>query len=178
MAAIAELGRALDGCRSMSDVEDALDLRLHAVIPHDAFALSLRAGDTLLPQFVSGSTADRFSLQPTPLGEGLSGWVAEHARPIVNGNPTVEPHCLHDSRTFTEASSAIAVPFFADDGSVLGVITLYATASVAFSRDHLRILESLQVRLSQALQQALRAKVEATLAEPGPLPQAVSLAAL
>jgi putative methionine-R-sulfoxide reductase with GAF domain len=89
-----------------------------------------------------------------PLGEGLSGWVAEHVRPIVNGNPTVEPNYLSDSGVLTATSSALSVPCFDADGSVFGVITLYSAAGAAFSKEHLGILEALESRFTQAFKRA------------------------
>jgi putative methionine-R-sulfoxide reductase with GAF domain len=129
--------------------------RLRALIPHECFAVYLRSADFLLPQLISGSLEKAFSTVQMPLGEGLSGWVAEHARPIVNGNPTVEPNYQSASGLFTETSSALSVPFHDAAGSVFGVITLYSAAGAAFSKDHLKVLEALESGLSQALQRAL-----------------------
>jgi len=101
---------------------------------------------------------------------------AEHARPIVNGNPTVEPNYLSASGLFTEISSALSVPFLDAEGSVFGVITVYSAAGAAFSKDHLRILEALDSRLSQALQRALSISMGEKVAKT--VPDVASLAAL
>jgi putative methionine-R-sulfoxide reductase with GAF domain len=70
----------------------------------------------------------------------------------------------------TASSSAFAVPLLDQDGAVFGVLSLYSAASAAFSKDHLRILETIESRFSSALQKALRnntvetdAKVESAL---------------
>ena len=158
-AAIAELEQMLDQASSARSLDSALSNQLRVLVPHDCLAVYLRAGDVLLPQLVGGDAKAAFSTRPIPLGEGLSGWVAEHARPIVNGNPAVEPNYEPESGVLTAASSALSVPLFARDGarngSVLGVLTLYAAANAAFSKDHLGILEALEARLSQAFQRAL-----------------------
>ena len=44
------------------------------------------------------------------MGEGLSGWVAENRKPILNGNPSVEPGYLADPAKFSTLRSALAVP--------------------------------------------------------------------
>ena len=44
------------------------------------------------------------------MGQGLSGWVAENNKPIVNGNPSVEPGYLNDPAKFSTLRSALAVP--------------------------------------------------------------------
>jgi putative nucleotidyltransferase with HDIG domain len=173
-ASIAELARLLDRSANAREMNSVLSRQLQALIPHDGLAVYLRSGEFLLPQFIDGGLAQAFSMRQMPLGEGLSGWVAEHARPIVNGNPTVEPNYLSDSGVLTATSSALSVPFLDANGSVLGVITLYSASNAAFSKDHLRMLEALDSRLSQALQRALSFGIE------GAKPAAVvaSLAAL
>jgi len=154
-ASLAELGRMLDRAASAHEMNSVLSNRLQTLIPHDGFALHLRSGEFLLPQFIGGGSAKAFSMLQMPLGEGLSGWVAEHARPIVNGNPTVEPNYVSESGCFTAVSSALSVPFLDANGSVFGVITLYSAANAAFSKDHLRFLEAIELRLAQALRRAL-----------------------
>ena len=154
-AALAELGRMLAGAASAQEMKSVLSNRLNALIPHQGVAVYLRSREFLLPQFINGSLARAFSMGQMPLGAGLSGWVAEHARPIVNGNATVEPNYISESGLLTATSSALSVPLLNASGSVFGVITLYSAAGAAFSKDHLRILESLESSLSQALQRAL-----------------------
>ena len=175
-AAIAELVGMLDNATSIREMSSALSKQLPALIPHDTLGVYLRSGDFLLPQFINGSLDRAFSTVQMPLGEGLSGWVAEHARPIVNGNPTVEPNYLSASALFTENSSALSVPFLDPTGSVFGVLTLYSAAGAAFSKDHLSILEALDSRLSQALQRALSRGMGEKVVKTAPA--AASMAAL
>ena len=72
------------------------------------------------------------------MGEGLSGWVAENRKSIVNGNPSVESGYLNDPARFSTLRSALAVPLEGANG-VLGALTLYRGDKHAFTRDHLRI---------------------------------------
>jgi putative nucleotidyltransferase with HDIG domain len=166
---VSQLGSQLGKAVSAHEVQALLSSRLPELVAHDCLALYLRSGEVLLPEFFAGNAAGAFSRRQIPLGEGLSGWVAEHARPIVNGNPTVEPNYASDKGTLTAASSALSVPFFGQNGSVLGVLTLYSTASGAFSKDDLGTLEALESRLSQAMQRALSLEekaVDAALPSP------------
>jgi putative nucleotidyltransferase with HDIG domain len=167
-AAIAELGRMLDDSASVQEIITIVSSRLRALIPHDGVAVYLRSGEFVLPQFIQGDAAKAFSMQQMPLGDGLSGWVAEHARPIVNGNPTVEPNYVSDSGLLIETSSALSAPFLGANGAVFGVVTLYSVAGAAFSKDHLRILEALESRFTQALQRALSSTIEVKDARTNP----------
>ena len=45
-----------------------------------------------------------FSSLEIPVGQGLSGWVAENRKPILNGNPSVEPGYLNDPAQVLDAA--------------------------------------------------------------------------
>jgi putative methionine-R-sulfoxide reductase with GAF domain len=96
----------------------------------------------LVPEFVSGENFRLFSSLRIPMGEGLSGWVAQNNKPILNGNPSVEPGYLNDPTKYSTLRSALAVPF-ESDGSVVAVLALYRTRQDGFSRDDLKILEAI-----------------------------------
>jgi diguanylate cyclase (GGDEF)-like protein len=89
------------------------------------------------------------------LGQGLSGWVAENRRPIINGNPSVEPNYLNDPGKLSRLRSALAVPLEGAAG-VAGVLTLYHADADAFTRDHLRILQAISAKAGLAIENALR----------------------
>ena len=108
-----------------------------------------------MAQYIGGSHSAAFSRAPIPIGEGLSGWVAEHKLPIVNGNPTVEPNCLKAAGLFTAESSALSVPLFGSSDAVLGVLTVYSAKSAAFSKEHLHVLQAVQTKFALALEDAL-----------------------
>jgi diguanylate cyclase (GGDEF)-like protein len=95
-----------------------------------------------------------FSSLEIPVGEGLSGWVAENRKPILNGNPSVEPGYLADPAKFSTLRSALAVPLEGLSGAI-GVMTLYRSEHDAFSRDHLRILLAISSKVSLAVENAL-----------------------
>ena len=107
-------------------------------------------GDTLLPALVSGENFRLFSSLRIPLGEGLSGWVAENHKAILNGNPSVEPGYLNDPTKYSTLRSALAVPIEAD-GKVVAVLALYRTGSDAFTRDDQHLVEEIAGNLAAAV---------------------------
>jgi diguanylate cyclase (GGDEF)-like protein len=90
-----------------------------------------------------------------PLGQGLSGWVAANRKPIVNGNPSVEPGYLNDSSKFSTLRSAISVPLEGVHG-VLGVLSLYKAEADAFTQDHLRVLLAISSKVALSIENALK----------------------
>jgi putative nucleotidyltransferase with HDIG domain len=142
--ALFDLSELLGGSLIASETSSLFAGRLQALIPFDCCAVYVRSGEYLLTQYMEGPCARAFSIQPIPVGQGLSGWVARSERPIVNGNPTVEPNYLWESGVFANDASALSMPLFGTDGTVFGVLTVYARKQAAFSKEHLRILQTIQ----------------------------------
>ena len=147
----ADLGKSL----SLVDTLSCLTERLKKIAPYDAIAVYLVRGEELVPEFVSGENFRLFSSLRVPMGEGLSGWVAENNKPIINGNPSVEPGYLKDPTKFSTLQSALSVPLEGPNGMV-GVLSLYKADADAFTNDHLRILLSIAHKIAQAIENALR----------------------
>jgi diguanylate cyclase (GGDEF)-like protein/putative nucleotidyltransferase with HDIG domain len=149
-----ELTQDLGNSLNLHETLSVLDSRLRRLIPYDAIAVYVRQDDELLPQYVNGENLRLFSALRIPVGQGLSGWVADAGKPIINGNPSVEPGYLNDPSKFSTLRSALAVPLENAVG-VTGVLTLYHLGSDAFTKDHLRVLLALKPKVSLTIENAL-----------------------
>jgi putative nucleotidyltransferase with HDIG domain len=141
-----QMGSAL----GLEDVLSLLAVRLKRMVAHDAMAVFLLNGENLIPEFVSGRNYELFSSLRIPLGEGLCGWVAENRKPILNGNPSVEPGYVEDTK-HSSLRSALAMPI-PGRSSTLGVLALYCAAADGFTRDQLVILETVTCELAPAIE--------------------------
>ena len=150
-----ELAHDLGTSLSLDETLSVLSVRLRRIVPFDAMAVYLRKEQVLEPVFVVGENARLFSSLRIPVGQGLSGWVAETGREILNGNPNVEPGYLNDESKFSTLQSALAVPLEGLNG-IVGVVTLYRAERNAFSKDHMRILLAISSKLALAVENALR----------------------
>src|SRR5262249_59455025 len=130
-------------------------LRLKGMCPYDCIAVYIRRENMLIPEYVNSEGNHLFSAHEVAVGQGLSGWVAENRKPIVNANPAVEPGYLNDAGTSCTLNSALAIPLEGLDG-VVGVLTLYRSAKDAFTRDDLRILLALTQKVALSIENALR----------------------
>ncbi|HEV3511197.1 MAG TPA: GAF domain-containing protein, partial [Candidatus Sulfotelmatobacter sp.] len=92
-----------------------------------------------------------------PLGEGLSGWVAQNHKAILNGNPSVEPGYLNDPTKYSTLRSALAMPIEGANG-IAAVLALYRAGQDAFSVDDLRVLEAGASGLGKAIEGAANHK--------------------
>jgi len=172
-----ELSQDLGNSLSLSDTLSVLSARLKRVVPYDSIAIYVRRENKLVAEHVSGDNFRLFSSLKIPLGEGLSGWVAENRKPIINGNPSVEPGYLNDPSKFSTLRSALAVPLEGLSG-VVGVLTLYRADKDAFTNDHLRVLLAIRSKLALSIENAVKyqqAESSATVDYLTELPNARSL---
>ena len=146
-----DLGKSLGLIETLTVVAS----NLKRIVPHDSIAIYILRGEKLIPEYVSGDDFLLFSSLEIPVGMGLSGWVAENRKSIINGNPSVEPGYLNSPEKFSLLRSALAVPLEGLSG-VMGVLTLYHTAKDAFTRDHLRIVMGLSAKISLSIENALK----------------------
>jgi len=153
---IIELCR-LGGRFSIEDIASLLSVRLKRLLPHDAMAMYRPKNGLLVPEFVNGESSQLFSSLRIPLGKGLSGWVAQNHKPILNGNPSVEPGYLNDPAKYRTLRSALAVPLEGTTG-VAAVLALYRTGQDAFTADDLRVAEAMGSGLGSAIEGAVKPK--------------------
>ena len=150
-----ELSQDLGASLSLGETLSVFSVKLKLLVPYDAIAIYLKRNDELVPEYVNGDNFRLFSSLRIPLGQGLSGWVAQNKKPIVNGNPSVEPGYLNDPSKFSTLRSALAVPLDGVSG-VIGVLALYRGDRDAFTSDHLRILLAVSSKMALTIENALK----------------------
>ena len=146
-----EWTRAADSTITLAETLAVFATRLRALVPHDSIAFYLKRGHYLIPEYVDGENQKLFSSLRIPWGEGLSGWVAENRKPILNGNPSVEAGYLNNPSKFSTLRSALAVPLETVNG-VIGVMAVYRTERDAFSSGELRVLGASMMRIALAIE--------------------------
>jgi diguanylate cyclase (GGDEF)-like protein/putative nucleotidyltransferase with HDIG domain len=150
-----ELSQDLGASLSLGETLSVFSVKLKPMVPYDAISIYIRRGDELVPEYVSGDNYRLFASLRIPVGDGLSGWVAQNRKPIVNGNPSVEPGYLNDPGKFSTLRSALAVPLEGVAG-VIGVLALYRAERDAFTSDHLRILLAVSGKMALSIENALK----------------------
>src|SRR5205807_3502537 len=129
-----ELSHDLGNSLSLDETLSVLSVRLKRLVPYDAVAAYILRDNMLAPEYVSGENFRLFASLRIPLGEGLSGWVAQNRKPILNGNPSVEPGYLNDPTKYSTLRSALAVPLEGVSG-VAAVLALYRVGHDAVNKD-------------------------------------------
>jgi diguanylate cyclase (GGDEF)-like protein/putative nucleotidyltransferase with HDIG domain len=150
-----ELSQDLGASLSLTETLSVFSVKLKPMVPYDAIAIYVRREDELVAEYVNGDNYRLFSSLRIPIGQGLSGWVAHNRKPIINGNPSVEPGYLNDPSKFSTLRSALAVPLEGVAG-VIGVLALYRGERDAFTSDHLRILLAVSGKMALSIENALK----------------------
>ena len=152
-----EISCASGSSIDIEDISALIAVRLKRAVWYDAFALYHLNEGVLIPVFVVGENSKVFASLRIPLGEGLSGWVAQNRRLIVNGNPSVEPGYLNDPTKYSTLRSALALPLEGQSHD-LAVIALYRAAQDAFTVNDVRVLEAMRPGLERIVSPAQKTK--------------------
>src|SRR3984893_5711393 len=150
-----ELSQDLGASLSLGETLSVFSVKLKPMVPYDAIAIYIQRDQELIPEYVTGDNYRLFSSLRIPMGQGLSGWVAHNKKPIINGNPSVEPGYLNDATKFSTLRSALALPLEGVSG-VIGVLALYRAERDAFTSDHLRILMAVSSKMALSIENALK----------------------
>ena len=146
--------QGIGGSLRLEEMLSMVSERLKRLVPFDCIAVYIREGDVLKPKYVNGEGSKTFASLEIPVGDGLSGWVVENRKPIINGNPSVEPGYLNDPKKFSLLSSALSVPLLGEQ--MTGALTLYRAEMDAYNRDQLKILLAVRGKIARAIERAIR----------------------
>src|SRR6202041_3921076 len=95
-----ELSQDLGASLSLGETLSVFSVKLRHAMSYDAIAIYVKHGDELVPEYVNGDNFRLFASLRIPMGQGLSGWVAQNLKPILTGNPSVEPGYLNDASKY------------------------------------------------------------------------------
>lgn len=146
-----DLGKSL----SLDETLSVVSVRLRKLVPYDAIAIWVRENEAVVPKYVNGDNFRLFSSLEIPLGQGLSGWVVQNHKSVLNGNPSVEAGYLNDASKSSTLRSALAVPL-EGVSSIIGALTLYRAEADAFNKDHLRVLLAISSKIALSVENALK----------------------
>jgi diguanylate cyclase (GGDEF)-like protein len=115
--------------------------KLIELVPFSTCALFLHTEttETMRCRFAMGVDADVLQGTTTRNGEGLSGWVARHRRPLMNARPATDFEAA-GLRGTTSLQSALVCPLMVH-GRFIGTICVYHVEPSFYHDDHRRLLD-------------------------------------
>jgi diguanylate cyclase (GGDEF)-like protein len=153
---IVDLAMDLSKSMRMDDILSVLAERLKQIVPYDSLAIYVRERTVLKPRFTCGTSSHILNLLEIPVGQGLSGWVVENGKAIINGNPTVETGYLEALGKQAALNSALSIPLGDGMDQLSGALTLYREEKDSYNADELRILLAVKGDIARAVDGAVR----------------------
>ena len=140
---------------SLTETLTLVSSKLSTLVPFSSCALFVRTGDDELRcRFATGLHADVLENATIKKGAGLSGWVASHGQPLVNGLPVAEFTAAGISPVGRELESALVCPLSAG-GEVIGTIEVFHADAGCYTEDHLRVLDEIAQHAAAVVHNAL-----------------------
>jgi len=133
---------------SLDETLAVVAARLRSLLRFDFIAVFLLEKDRLVPALAQGENARLFCAHEPILGQGPIGEAVAIRKPVCNADPHLEV-------PLTGLQSLLVLPLEGPAGSS-GAIALGSLEPGGFSPDHLRLLQSVQGKLSLAIENALR----------------------
>jgi GAF domain-containing protein len=168
LLAISSLTRALGGQAQLVDVGSLLWILIRQIVPCDAMALFLpdETYENVEVRFAAGAHAHALRGVTRPMTTGLAGWVAVSRVPILNGEPVLDLGFRAESSPALRSS--VVLPLI-DSDAVVAVLVLYSKELLAFTDDHVRLLELLAPNLASSLIDVVIADEDSFYSAPKPV---------
>ena len=150
LLAISSLTRALGGQAQLADIGSLMWMLLRQIVPCDSMALFLpdETHDHVVVRFAAGAHAHALRGVTRPTSTGVAGWVAVNRTSILNAEPVLD--LGFRAETSPTLRSALVVPLI-DSDAVIAVLALYSKDLLAFTDDHLRVLELFGPKLAESM---------------------------
>jgi GAF domain-containing protein len=150
LLAIASLTRALGGTAQLADVGSLLWALIRQIVPCDAMALFLpdESHDHVVVRFAAGTHAHALRGVTRPMPQGVAGWVAVNRATVLNAEPILDLGFCAVSNPALRSSLVTAL---IDSDAVIAVLALYSKELLAFTDDHVRVIELLAPRLAGSM---------------------------
>jgi diguanylate cyclase (GGDEF)-like protein/putative nucleotidyltransferase with HDIG domain len=153
--ALYEIAQSMGRTMSLTDSMTFVSVKLSGLLPVSLCALFVRRGDEdLRCRFTTGLHADRLENTSIVEGNGLSGWVVRHRRPLVNGVPAAEFAAAGTSCADLQLRSALICPLAIGD-EVIGTIAVYHDGVGSYTEDHRRVLDQVAHQAASVVHNAL-----------------------
>lgn len=149
-----EIAQAMGQSMSLTETMTLVSSKLSTLVPFSSCALFVRAGDELCCRFATGVHANLLENATITKGAGLSGWVASHGQPLVNGVPVAEFTAAGISSINPQLESALVCPLNAG-GNVIGTIEVFHADAGCYTEDHLRVLDEISQHAAAVVHNAL-----------------------
>src|SRR5215204_6127134 len=155
VSALHELTQVIGASLNLQDTVALVATRLREIVPFDAcviYALNDKTGRAE-PVFAAGEWSEFFSSRSVSAGEGITGWVVANARGMIHTPPELELAGA-PAEVSAQVRDVLSSPLVREDGA-FGAVTLFSKKKGAYTTEQMRLLDSVCLHTSGALNNAL-----------------------
>jgi len=155
VSALHEMAQSIGSSLNLPDTAALIVAKLRAIVPFDACAIYVLDDKTAkaAPVLAAGEWDEFFSAREVLMGAGITGWVLANARAMYQTPPELETAGA-PAEVAAQVRDVVSSPLLREDGA-FGAITLYSKRAAAYTAEHLRLLETVCLHTSGALNNAL-----------------------
>ncbi|HZT60474.1 MAG TPA: diguanylate cyclase [Pyrinomonadaceae bacterium] len=153
--ALHEIAQTLGSSLGLQDTVAFIAGKLRSVVPFDTcvfFVVNEQSGKAE-PIHALGESSEFFGGRRVSVGEGLTGWVVANARTMFGAQPELDMAGV-PAEVASRIRDVISSPLVREDGS-FGAVTLYSSSAASYTAEHARLLESVCLHVSGALDNAI-----------------------
>lgn len=153
--ALHEIAQTIGSSLNLNDTVTLVTSKLRAIVPFDTciiYIVDEKSGKAVAVH-VAGEFADTFLRRRISIGDGITGWVIANSRTMCNTSPELDLVGVPEE-VAKSVSGVLVAPLIREDGA-FGAITLYSKTITAYSIEHVRLLESVSLHASSALNNAI-----------------------
>jgi diguanylate cyclase (GGDEF)-like protein/putative nucleotidyltransferase with HDIG domain len=153
--ALHEIAQTIGSSLNLNDTVTLVTSKLRAIVPFDTCVIYIvdEKGGKAVAVHVAGEFADALLRRRINIGDGITGWVIANARTMCNTSPDLDLVGLPEEIT-GKVRGVLVSPLVREDGA-FGAITLYSKTISSYSTEHVRLLESVSLHASSALNNAI-----------------------
>jgi len=155
VAALHEIARTIGASLNLSDVLALVASKLGGIVPFDTcvvFVVDERSGRAVAAH-AAGVDAEAFAGRAVNVGEGITGWVIANARTMCNTSPELDMAGVPEEVS-GQVRGVLVSPLVREEGA-FGALTLYSRSLDSYTAEHVRLLESVCLHASSAINNAL-----------------------
>lgn len=158
LQSIQQLGARLSRLSSVNDIGQSIASELRQLIDYHNARVYRLVGHDLIPVAMLGQVGEYIDETPDQLrlalGEGITGWVAEHRIAQNLGNAAADPRASTIPGTEDDLDESMLLAPMVFDDNVLGVLVLSKLGIDKFTDDDLRLLVIYASLAAQAMANA------------------------
>ncbi|HKS28538.1 MAG TPA: diguanylate cyclase [Pyrinomonadaceae bacterium] len=153
--ALHEIAQTIGSSLNLHDTVTLVSSKLRAIVPFDTCTIYIvddKSGKAVAIH-VAGEHADTLLRRRINVGDGITGWVIANARTMCNTSPDLD--LVGVPEEIVKSVKGVLVAPLVNETGAFGAITLYSKSLASYSTEHVRLLESVSVHASSALNNAI-----------------------